>query len=189
MSASTMRSATLVVLVGILAACGGSSGPAPAEGAAGGAAAPTKKKSEVAAVKINSAVEYSYNSIGKRDPFRSMFMDSSLPTTESAESVVCSEPLCQSDLDELNLVAVISGDANPIAMLEDKSGVGHIVHRNSKIGRQGGKVTQILRDCIIVTSFISGPDGKAQPNKSNLCTRPDVRSAPVMDLLEGKYRQ
>ncbi len=104
-----------------------------------------------------------------------------------AETVSCNEPLCLVDLDDLNVVAVVSGDANPLAMVEDRTGVGHIVRRNTRVGKQGGKVTQILRDCIVVTSFITGgPDGKPQANKQNMCVKTDSRSVEPLDLLKGK---
>lgn len=135
----------------------------------------------------SAAVAYMYNPVGKRDPFRGLFMETGgARSEESSAPEVCSDPLCRFDLGDLTVVAVVSGDANPLAMVEDKTGVGHLVRRNTKIGRQGGKVTQILRDCIVVTSFVSGPDGKAQPNKENMCVKSDVRSAPVLDLLGGK---
>jgi type IV pilus assembly protein PilP len=168
-----------------LAACGGSGAPPPA-------AAPTvarKKAAPEPVVDTSQTVDYSYNPIGKRDPFKSQADSSTANPDANTDSVICPDPLCQFDIDELVVVAVVSGDANPMAMLEDRAGVGHIVYRNSKVGRQGGKVSQILRDCIVVTSFISGPDGKAQPNKSNMCVRPDVRNAPVLDLFDGKLRQ
>ena len=84
---------------------------------------------------------------------------------------------------------MISGDANPVAMVEDRSGIGHVVRRNSKIGKQGGKVTSILRDCIVVTSFVQGPDGKAQPNRTNLCVKQEVATKPVLDLMQGKLHE
>jgi type IV pilus assembly protein PilP len=91
------------------------------------------------------------------------------------------------DTDELTVVAVVSGDANPLAMVEDRTGVGHIVRRNTRIGKQGGKVTQILRDCFVVTSFVSGgADGKPLANKQNMCVKSDVRSIDPLDLLKGK---
>lgn len=134
---------------------------------------------------------YTYSAIGKRDPFRNLLAE----TTREAgaktplETLVCDEPLCAFDVDELNLVAVISGDANPVAMVEDRTGIGHIVHRNTKIGKQGGKVTSILRDCIVVTSFVQGPDGKAQPNRTNLCVKQAVAAKPVLDLMQGKVHE
>ncbi len=167
-----------------VAACGGEP-PAPV------VVAPTvaKKKVEPAAPAIIATVDYSYNPVGKRDPFRNTYLDQLRSGAEQSDQVVCNEPLCQFDLNDLTVVAVVSGDSNPMGMLEDKGGVGHIIHRNSKVGRQGGKVTQILRDCIVITSFITGTDGKAQPNKTQMCVRQDKASDPVLDLLDGKLRQ
>ncbi len=175
----------------LLSACGDEapppaavpSAPAPARKAAVVAAAPT----EVAAV-----VEYSYNPINKRDPFRGLNIESSRSgggDEPVEERQVCAEPLCQYDLDDLTVVAVVSGDANPLAMVEDRAGVGFLVRRNTKIGNQGGKVTQVLRDCLVVTSFISGPDNKAQAVKTNMCVKTDTRSTPPLDLLTGKVTQ
>jgi type IV pilus assembly protein PilP len=165
-----------------LAACGGDPPPAAP------AAAPPKKKVEAPApvATTAAAVEYAYAPIGKRDPFRAPSMDLPGAGGDKPEDIVCDEPLCKIDLDELTVVAVVSGDANPLAMVEDRNGVGYIVRRNSKMGRQGGKVSQVLRDCIVVTSFITGPDGKGQPNKANLCVRQDPRSQAPMDLFQGK---
>lgn len=180
-----MRLLCALLLVALTAGCG--SDPTPAAGPAKPSEA-KKKAAEAGPAPSAASIEYVYNPIGKRDPFRNM-LDEARRDGDRADNVVCSEPLCQFDIDDLSLVAVVSGDANPIAMLEDKTGVGHIVHRNSKVGKQGGKVTQVLRDCVTVTSFVTGADGKAQPNKQNLCVRPDARSAPVLDLLDGKLRQ
>jgi type IV pilus assembly protein PilP len=71
-------------------------------------------------------------------------------------------------------------------MVEDRNAIGHLVRRNTKIGKQGGKVTQILRDCIVVTSFVQAPDGKAQATRTDMCVKPDTREQPPLDLLKGK---
>ena len=170
-----------------LAGCGEDEQPAAAP-----APAAAKKKADAAAAPVAAAtsVDYAYNPINKRDPFRPLNIEGAPKPTGSepgAEIVSCTEPLCLVDIDDLNVVAVVSGDANPLAMVEDRSGVGHIVRRNTRVGKQGGKVTQILRDCIVVTSFISGgPDGKPQANKQNMCVKTDSRSAEPLDLLKGK---
>lgn len=147
-----------------------------------------KKVEAPAPVAATATVDYSYNPINKRDPFRSFVTDPNPRNAgEGAENTVCTEPLCKVDIDELAVVAVVSGDANPLAMVEDRTGVGHIVRRNSRMGKQGGKVTQILRDCIVVTSFITGgADGKPMANKQSMCVRTDERSAEPLDLLKGK---
>lgn len=131
---------------------------------------------------------YMYNPLGKRDPFRS-YVDE-LPREGLSESQqACTEPLCQWDLDQLALVAVVSGDANPVAMVEDPGRVGHILHRNTKVGKQGGKITQILRDCVIVTEYWQGPDGKSNPNPVKLCIKQESPTAlPSIDLMNPQKR-
>lgn len=177
------RFVLLAVALGALAGCGDD--PVPT---ATPTAAAAKKKAEAAApVAAAAQVEYAYSPINKRDPFRPLMIEGPKGPTETGETISCTEPLCQVDIDDLSVVAVVSGDANPLAMVEDRGGVGHIVRRNTRMGKQGGKVTQILRDCIVVTSFISGgPDGKPQANKQNMCVKTDSRSIEPLDLLKGK---
>lgn len=132
---------------------------------------------------------YSYNPIAKRDPFRGQTMEGDPTPDQPKDATTCDEPLCQFDLDELSLVAVVSGDSNPLAMVEDRTGTGHLVRRNTRLGKQGGKVTSILRDCMVVTSFVRGADGRAQPNRQNMCVKKETRQMPVLDLQTGKMRE
>lgn len=167
-----------------LAACGSDQPAAPT------AATPAKPKAvdagtPAAAVPVTPTREpyiYAYSPVSKRDPFRNM-----VDLADPAEKVVgpCSEPLCQFDLDQLSLVAVVSGGASPLAMVEDPSKTGFLVRRNSKIGKQGGKVTQIQRDCLEVTEFFESPDGKVNPNRTKVCVKQDAKQKPPIDLLQG----
>lgn len=175
----------------IFAACDDNSGAAPIAPAAKPKAAVNALPAAVAAdggVAIAAATPanyiYSYNPVGKRDPFRNFLKDMTAGGPSFKQSV-CSEPLCQFDLDQLTLVAVVSGDANPIAMLQDTSGTGFVVRRNSKVGKQGGKVTQILRDCVVVTEYFQTPDGKVNPNKVDICVKKDEKAAQLLDLLNN----
>ena len=104
----------LLAVLGGLAlatACGGSSAPPPTPAQQAKAAV---AKPPVAPESAGPAAPtYVYNPIGKRDPFRS-------PETEPAAqaalaNTACTEPLCRFDIDQLTLVAVVSGDANPLA--------------------------------------------------------------------------
>lgn len=125
---------------------------------------------------------YTYNPLGKRDPFRS-------PAREMANQVStgpCNEPLCQWDLDQLQLVAVVTGDANPFAMVEDPQGRGYIVRRNTKMGKKGGKVTQILRDSVTVTEFWTTPDGTQKPNPLSLSLKAEGARLPDVDINTGQ---
>ena len=161
-----------------LIACGDDKASAPV--------APIVKKTTGPAKEVASkapAYVYSVNPTAKRDPFRSPMGDfASRPTANSS----CNEPLCQYDLNQLTLVAVVTGDANPVAMVEDPRGQGYLVHRNSRVGKQGGKVTQILRDSISVTEVFIAPDGKSSPNTMNVALKPDTETnGGAKDLNSG----
>lgn len=173
-----------------LAGCGED---APAPAAAPAAPAAPKKPAAAAATPEAAAApvvpyQYAYNPLGKRDPFRSP-LEELRQGSQGAQVEACNEPLCQWDLDQLVLVAVVTGDANPIAMVEDPQGRGYIVKRNTKIGKQGGKVTQILRDSVTVTEFWTAPDGKVNPNPVSMRLKPDAQVVPAMDLATGKLFQ
>lgn len=138
----------------------------------------------VAAAPAAPAYVYGYNPVGKRDPFRSPALE---PRALSEDMVsACSEPLCQFDLEQLKLVAVITGDANPIAMVEDPYGRGHVVRRNTRLGKKGGKATQILRESVTVTEYFAGADGKVMSNPVSLELKPDAVRDPAYNLLTGK---
>ncbi len=174
---------TTVALALTLAACGGSSSsapvkPPPPKPAAAAAATETKEAPVV------SSVNYSYNPVGKRDPFRSP-IEELTHTHNDSQVQSCNEPLCAWDLDQLKLVAVVTGDANPLAMVEDPLGRGHIVRRNARMGRQGGRVTQILRDSVTVTEYIP-TEGKVIPNPVSLQLKQDNKRDPMYDLSTGK---
>ncbi len=175
-------------LASLLSACGGN---APVKSTAAATkkpavAAPKKTAAAPAATQQEApagpAYVYIYNPVGKRDPFRSPVATIAAAGPEGP----CSEPLCQWDLDQLALVAVVTGDANPFAMVEDPHGRGYILRRNTKIGKQGGKVTQILRDSVTVTEFWTAPDGTQKPNYLNLQLKPDKVVVPELDLISGK---
>lgn len=174
----------------LFAGCGGDA-PAPATQqtpATPAAAAQKKAAAPEAAPAAVSTYQYAYNPLGKRDPFRSPLEDLK-NQAQGSQVESCNDPLCQWDLDQLILVAVVTGDANPIAMVEDPQGRGYIIKRNTKIGKQGGKVTQILRDSVTVTEFWTAPDGKVNPNPVSMRLKPDAQTVPAMDLSNGKIYQ
>ncbi len=189
-----MTKLRVIFVVGAMAAIASCGDDPVAPVAAVPAAAPKPKPAAVAVAATDggNAAEpiqfvYSYNPVGKRDPFRSPLDDRKNDKPgEGATDNICPEPLCQFDLDQLTLVAVVSGDANPVAMLEDSTKVGHIVRRNTKVGKQGGKVSQILRDCIEVTEFFLSPDGKKVPNRVSICVKKEDRVGRDYDLFNNK---
>ncbi len=68
-----------------------------------------------------------------RDPFRaytSIF--SAHPVREAVQREVI---MARTAVDEMRLIAIVSGVANPSAMLVDRDGTGHTVHRGDYVGR------------------------------------------------------
>lgn len=184
--------AQLTAILGsaLLVACGGSTQSAPV-------AAPTRtqpppqqaadtagRDAATEAAPERPTFTYVYDPLGKRDPFRSP-----AELEQEVEAGQCPEPLCQWDIDQLKLVAVVTGDANPIAMVQDPQGRGHIVRRRTRMGRAGGRVTQILRDSLSVTEYWTGPDGKLNPNVIKLEIQAESRGLPALDLGTGRIYQ
>jgi type IV pilus assembly protein PilP len=174
---------TTAALAFSLVACGGQK-PAPPPPKPTTKPATTAATSDAKEAAAESSVTYSYNLVGKRDPFRSPLEELRGSKQDRVETS-CAEPLCAWDLDQLKLVAVVTGDANPVAMVEDPMGRGHIVRRNARMGRQGGRVTQILRDSLTVTEFIP-TEGKVIPNPVSIQLKPDAKRDPMYDLSTGR---
>jgi type IV pilus assembly protein PilP len=164
----------------LVLACGGStSAPPPTTAKPAAAKAPTPAVSEAA-----PAGAYVYNPVGKRDPFRSPDAE---PATQAAlASAACNEPLCRFDVDQLTLVAVVTGDANPLAMVQDPAGRGYFVRRNTRVGRLGGKVTQIMSDALVITEYFTTPDGKTTANPVTLAIKSEKIPEQETDLATGK---
>jgi type IV pilus assembly protein PilP len=164
----------------LLAACGDST---PKQAAtATKAAAP--KPPPPAEAPAPPAPAYVYNPVGKRDPFRSPEAE---PSSQAAlANATCNEPLCRFDVDQLTLVAVVSGDANPLAMVQDPAGRGYFVRRNTRVGRQGGKVTQIMSDAVVITEYFTTPDGKTSANPVTLAIKSEKPGSQDTDLATGK---
>lgn len=164
----------------LAAACGGSAPPpAPAQQAKAAVAKPPAAEPAAPATPT-----YVYNPIGKRDPFRSP--EAEPAAQANVANTACTEPLCRFDVDQLTLVAVVSGDANPLAMVQDPAGRGYFVRRNTRVGRQGGKVTQIMSDAVVITEYFTTPDGKTTANPVTLAIKSERPPEQETDLATGK---
>lgn len=177
-----VRHHILVALL-VLAACGGTA-PPPKKAAVKPtpAAAPTKPADQAQAptpaageklAEVTPTIEYAYSPVGKRDPFRSAIDEKTL-SSEGPERPDCG-PLCKWELEQLKLVAVISGVSNPIAMVEDPTGRGFIVRRGTFVGKRNGKVTQIRAGEVIVTEIYKDQMGKPHVNPVPIKIPPDEK--------------
>lgn len=107
---------------------------------------PTETTAAAEAPKEDESLVYTYNAVGKRDPFRTYFSEIE---NEDAVARKLTE-LQQYDLDQLRLVAVIVGTATPKAMVEDPTGKGHVVKTGTLIGKHWGQVKHIRRGEVII---------------------------------------
>jgi type IV pilus assembly protein PilP len=151
-----MRSAYAIVLLAISAAigCGGDKASAPAPAPPKAAPAPVVKAEE----KVEPPVqEWAYSSVGKRDPFRSFLAE--IESTPGAIATRCTTPLGRFELEQLKLVAVITGLDDPVAMVEAPGGTGYSLKRGACLGRNGGVVSAVRSGEVIVSEWAIRADG------------------------------
>ena len=85
------------------------------------------------------AVDFVYDPIGKRDPFRDFKWD----RAEALADLAATSPLVQFDLSQIELVAVVWKTGNARALVQDPSGTSYIIAEGARIGRNDGYVTSI----------------------------------------------
>ena len=105
-----------------------------------------------------SANTWSYSPVGKRDPFHSYLADMEEQAAQDKEHKV--EETEKFELDQYRLTALVTGTAQPKAMVEDPNGTGHVVHIGSRLGKNSGRVTRIAEDAIVVTEEFRNPLGE-----------------------------
>lgn len=127
--------------------------PRPADAPPVAAAASTQP----APVAREPAPEWVYTSSGKRDPFRSFLgeldSDGRLPITR------CTTPLGRFELDQLRLVAVVTGLDDPVAMVEAPNGVGYSLRRGACLGRNGGVIASVRTGEVVISEWAIRADG------------------------------
>jgi type IV pilus assembly protein PilP len=153
----TARPLAALALAGALAACGSKPKPVlvtatPVAPAPVAAAAPAPEQPKKAA-----EPEWSYSSVGKRDPFRSFL--SEIERGQGSLATRCATPLGRFELEQLKLVAVVTGLEDPVAMVEAPSGVGYAVRRGACIGKNGGVVGAVRSGELVVSEWAVRADG------------------------------
>jgi type IV pilus assembly protein PilP len=147
-----------VALLGLAAlglACGGKPKPPAAAPKPAPAAAAAPTDADKAAK--NAEAEWSYSSVGKRDPFRSFLAEAR--SAGGGLATRCASPLGRYELEQLKLVAVITGLEDPVAMLQAPTGVGYTVRRGACIGKNGGTVAAVRTGAIVVAEWAVRADG------------------------------
>jgi type IV pilus assembly protein PilP len=140
---------------------------APAERAPISKNARPAKDGEAKAGAGDTRQTYTYNAIGKRDPFRS-YIDEEDESKQVLEKKRPKQPLENFTLDQLRLTGIITGIAMPMAMVEDPSGRGHMVKVGERVGPNSGRVSAILRDKLVITEECRDAAGRKRFNKLEL---------------------
>jgi len=148
-----VKRALLLALVAAALACESK----PKTAAAPPRSAPAAAPAPVATAEKAAAPEWSYSSVGKRDPFRSFLAEAS--RAGNALATRCATPLGRYDIEQLRLVAVVTGLEDPVAMVETPTGTGYAVRRGACIGKNGGSVASIRSGEIVVAEWANRADG------------------------------
>jgi type IV pilus assembly protein PilP len=110
---------------------------------------PPQEKQEKVAEKVTDEKReplYTYNPIGKRDPFKPFItLGPKKPITTARLT-----PLQRYEVSELKLVGILKGPAGYRALVEDASGKGFIITKGTLIGRENGRVKEIHDDRVII---------------------------------------
>ena len=149
----SVRPLLLCLLAGV-AACDGGSRPPPRAAEAPKAAPPAPPP---AAGDKAAPLEWSYTSVGKRDPFRSFLAE--LDATTQAGPTRCPTPLGRFEVEQLRLAAVITGLDDPVAMVQAPTGVGYSIRRGACIGKNGGTVAAVRSGEVVVSEWAVRADG------------------------------
>lgn len=165
MSHRTLALAMLVVAAGCGGPSRGSGTRASQKPGTSAAAAPGTPAATAEQPKAAAEPEFVYSSAGKRDPFRSFLSEISRET-----GIVnrCTTPLGRFGIEQLKLVAVITGLEDPVAMVEAPSGVGYPLRRGACIGRNGGTVAAVRSGEVVVTEWVIRADGTRDPTQTVL---------------------
>ncbi len=107
------------------------------------------------------SLSFVYVPVNKRDPFRPAFLSKTILNSKKPMAAKVAVPLRRRqpqtvlekfELDQLRVVATVTGVANPVAMVQDPKGMGHMVRRGTPMGRNGGRVQRIHTDGIVITT-------------------------------------
>ncbi len=117
---------------------------------------------EKLAILDNKEILYTYDSLGRKDPFRPFVDFSQIERSIPTETDRPLTPLEKYALNQYRLVGImLAGDMHNYALVEDPENVGHTVHQGDMIGNASGYVKEIkLNEVTIEEPYIDIFDKK-----------------------------
>lgn len=159
-----------IICLFLIGGCGGET-PSPSLPSKARPPSAVKKQEEPAKVaekkepEKKEEAEYSYNPVGKPDPFRPFIQ---LISAKGSSKTGPLTPLQKYDISQLKLVAIISSPGENIALVEDVTGKGYFLKKGTWVGKNDGKVTKILKDKVIVEEVYQDIFGQTKTNEVSL---------------------
>lgn len=108
---------------------------------------PPPKKEETKVVEEKKEPPYTYNPVGKRDPFKPFIALGPKKTVRRKAPIT---PLQRYDVSELKLVGILKAPGGYRALVEDAGGKGFIIGKGTLIGPGDGRVKAIQEDRVII---------------------------------------
>ncbi len=121
---------------------------APAAAPAGVAPAATKESRLAVLRKKTLRDEDFIEAENNRDPFRSyitLFVDKRPTMVKTVPAI-----FDKFALEELTLIAIVSGNESPLAMFRDPGGLGQVLRRGDYLSKSAARISKILTDRVIL---------------------------------------
>ena len=117
-----------------------------------------------------------YDPTGKIDPFMPLFKDEpeikepppDQPTKKTPPKRIPRTPLERIAIGQLQLTGVIQTESGNKGVVQESTGKGYIVSKGTYIGTNGGRVTEIFKDKIVVEEEVQDILGKLTTQKREL---------------------
>jgi type IV pilus assembly protein PilP len=166
-----LSSLSLLFLLTTTTACGFfGEDEADSQNAAAGAGGGKNKKNDEESSNEDLS-DYSYNPLGKRDPFRSFLVISTDPIDDDS---IPRTPLQRYELKQYSLKGIIWNRVDdPVALVADPLGKGHVLAEGDYIGKNWGKVIEITDNLVLVKEEYQDTD-RIQVRKIRLTLREDA---------------
>jgi Tfp pilus assembly protein PilP len=122
--------------------------------------------------KVLREEDFAENDDTNRDPFRS-YLDTWIERGPKISTAVVTAIFAKYSLEELTLIAVISGDANPRAMFRDPTGLGQTVKRGDYLSKSAARITKILSDRVVLELSELTPGGTTKALERAVLVNPE----------------